>query len=249
MSVAVRIFFGAHSYPPAYWQQGDRGDGGTMALMHAPRTETGTRQDSRAGPGTDPIAELVRLQDTLDLGRHRVELLEGRLIVSPAPVFLHDRAVMWLHRQFLEVCDANGWFLSARAGLDLPPTRERIEPDMQILREPDQIPDDESYLPVRHALLVAEVVSPSSVREDREVKPRSCALAGVPFYLLVDRHVEPFTVTLFSGPGKKGYSKSNPVAVGGKLRVPEPFGIALDTSGLPPPRAAANQGTAGTPKT
>ena len=96
-------------------------------------------------------------------------------------------------------------------------------------------------MPARHALLVAEVVSPSSVREDREVKPRSCALAGVRFYLLVDRHVEPVTVTLFTEPREKGYAKAESVAVGGKLRIPEPFGITLDTSALPLPRLAPSQ--------
>jgi Uma2 family endonuclease len=98
-------------------------------------------------------------------------------------------------------------------------------------------------------IFIAEVVSASSVREDREVKPRSCALAGIPFYLLIDRYAEPGTVTLHSKPGETGYSKAYPVSIGGKLRISEPFGITLDTSGLPLPRPAANQGTARTPKT
>jgi Uma2 family endonuclease len=140
-----------------------------------------------------------------------------------------------------EVSKAKGLVVSNVSGLELPPTRERIEPDVLVLQEPGQLPGEESYMPARHALLVAEVVSPSSVREDREVKPRSCGLAGVPFYLLVDRHVEPVTVTLFTEPGEKGYANAESVAVGGKLRIPEPFGITLDTSALPLPRPASSQ--------
>ena len=69
----------------------------------------------------------------------------------------------------------------------------------------------------------------------------SCARAGIPFYLLVDRFAEPMAVTLFSEPGKEGYGKAESVTAGpggGKLAVPEPFGITIDTSTLPPIRAA-----------
>jgi Uma2 family endonuclease len=186
----------------------------------------------------DDIAELRELQDALDLPGHRVELLEGRLVVSPAPIHWHNRAVMWLIGQFSEVCEARDWFQSGHSGLELPPTQERIEPDLLILRDAGQLPDEESYLPVRPVLLVAEVVSRSSKREDREVKPRGCALAGIPFYLLVDRYVdgEPVTVTLYGDPGEGGYASTDAVAHGGKLAIPDPFGMILDTSALPLPR-------------
>ena len=82
-------------------------------------------------------------------------------------------------------------------------------------------------------MLVVEVISRSSIREDREVKPHACALAGVPFYLLVDRFATPTTVSLFSEPGEGGYARIDPVNVGEKLQIPAPFDITLDTASLP----------------
>ena len=77
----------------------------------------------------------------------------------------------------------------------------------------------------KYAILVSEVVSPASKRTDRELKRRSYAKAGIPFYLLVDRFVQPMTITLFSEPVKGDYAKSDVVPAGpggGKLYVPDP---------------------------
>jgi Uma2 family endonuclease len=138
----------------------------------------------------------------------------------------------------------HGWDQTPGSDLELAPTREIIEPDQVIIKDPDAIADGESVVPLDHVLLVSEVVSPSSIRTDREVKPVSCANAGVPFYLLVDRFTEPMTVTLFSEPGKDGYGKAVSVPAGpggGKLVLPEPFGITIDASTLPEFRAAKAQ--------
>jgi hypothetical protein len=85
-------------------------------------------------------------------------------------------------------------------------------------------------------LLVAEVVSPSSIRIGREVKPSACARAGIPLYLLVDRFTDPLSVTLYSEPGDQGYAVGTTVGFGEKLCIPAPFDITLDTSALPLPR-------------
>jgi DNA-binding transcriptional ArsR family regulator len=82
-------------------------------------------------------------------------------------------------------------------------------------------------------ILVAEVISRSSIREDREVKPRACALAGIPLYVVVDQFTSPVTVSLFSVPGPDGYSAINSVPVGQKLHIPDPFDVPLDTGSLP----------------
>jgi Uma2 family endonuclease len=101
-------------------------------------------------------------------------------------------------------------------------------------RESGRDPIDE-LLALSHVLLVAEVISPSGVREEREVKPRACALAGIPFYLLVDRLTNPLTVTVQTKPGKGGYAETHSVPVGAKLVLPEPIAFTLDTSILPLP--------------
>jgi hypothetical protein len=68
------------------------------------------------------------------------------------------------------------------------------------------------------------------------VKPRICARAGIPLYLLIDRFTEPFSVTLLSQPRDDGDAKADTVIVGEKLRLPAPFDVTIDTSTLPLPR-------------
>jgi Uma2 family endonuclease len=187
-------------------------------------------------PEPVPVQGLRDLRDRIDTGRHRrAEIIDGELIVSPVPVFWHERACRWLVRSVDEVRDGNDWFPDTAGEIDLPPTGDLIEPDLMILRDASTVPDLESLRPLDRVLLAAEVISASSIRRDREVKPRACALAGIPLYLLVDRFTKPVTISLHSEPGANGYAKVNTVTAGEKLRIPTPFDLTLDTSSLPLP--------------
>jgi Uma2 family endonuclease len=81
-------------------------------------------------------------------------------------------------------------------------------------------------------LLVAEVVSPSSRRRDRMAKPRAYAQGRLPLYLLIDQLADPATVTLFSDPAESFYQTCSAAAADQALRLPEPFGVSLDTRRL-----------------
>ena len=187
-------------------------------------------------PEPDPVQDLLDLRNEIDTGHHRAEVIEGQLVVSPIPVFWHEKVCRWLERSFDGVCETNDWFADRAGEIELPPTGDLIEPDLMILRDPNTIPDLESLRPLDRVLLAAEVISASSVRADRRVKPRVCALAGIPFYLLVDRFTKPVTISLHSGPGPDGYTKVNTVTAGEKLPIPAPFDLTLDTSALPLPK-------------
>jgi Uma2 family endonuclease len=210
-----------------------RGDGEIMVVMEVPRT-------SLRAAGDEGLAELEELFWKLDLGpRHRVELLEGQIVVSPKAAYWHERVVTRLGRGFDAVCVANGWEPTPGADLVLSPTRDIIQPDFLIVRDPSAFSTVESVVPIAQVLLVSEICSPSSLRADREVKPLSCAKAGIPFYLLVDRFTQPMTISLMSEPGDQGYRKVQTVHAGpdgGKLHVPEPFAIAIDAATVPAPR-------------
>jgi Uma2 family endonuclease len=205
-----------------------------MGLMHAERRAPATP----SGADAVPITHLLELRERIEgeVGRCKVEVLDGRIIVSPMPVLWHARVCQWLYEALRDISRQNGWFTDVGAELELPPARDRIEPDLVILRDAGQLPNLESLRPLSHVLLVVEVISPSSIREDREDKPRSCARAGIPLYLLIDRLVAPMTVTLLREPGKDGYVKRDAVEFGGKLNIPDPFALTLDTSTLPLPR-------------
>ena len=183
----------------------------------------------------EPYEGLRDLRERIDTGHHRAEIIGGALIVSPVPVFWHERVCQWLMRSFLEACDANDWFADGHGEIELPPTGDVICPDFMILRDASTVPDLESTRPLDRVLLAAEVISSSSIERDRVVKPRACALAGIPLYLLVDRFTKPVTVSLYSEPGEDGYGEVTTVTAGEKLHLPAPFNLTLDTSSLPLP--------------
>jgi Uma2 family endonuclease len=169
---------------------------------------------------------------------HRVEMLQGRIVMNAAPVRWHGRVSSWLARQFDPACLANGWEQYSDGDLLLPLHREISRPDQIIVSDPHSFTDLESAIPARYVLLVSEIVSASSAADDRQGKRLSYAQAGIPFYLLVDRFAEPWTLTLFSEPAERDYSTSTAVTAGpagGVLRIPAPFAFALDASTMPAP--------------
>ncbi len=81
-------------------------------------------------------------------------------------------------------------------------------------------------------LLVAEVVSPSSQRQDRVAKLRAYAQGRVPLYLLIDPVADPATVTLFSEPGSGGHGSRASARADGTLQLPPPFPVKLEAKRL-----------------
>jgi Uma2 family endonuclease len=192
-----------------------------------------------AMPGTDleaaaarEFAELERLWYEVDWPPGtRVELIDGELVVSPASSVWHSAAVYSLTVALIRVAERRQWVIHTNLTARISPTRERLIPDLMVAPK-DAPPFGECELLSSGALLVAEVVSPWSQRRDREVKPRAYAQGGVPLYLLIDRFASPPAVTLFSQPGGDGYGQRLAAAADEPLRLPKPFGIALDTARL-----------------
>jgi Uma2 family endonuclease len=178
------------------------------------------------------FAELERLWYELEPPPGtRVELIGGELVVSPTGSVWHSEAVYSLTVALVRVAERHEWVNHTNLTAHIPLTRERLIPDLMVAPK-DAPPFGECELLASGALLVAELVSPWSRRRDREVKPRAYAQGGVPLYLLIDRFANPPAVTLFSQPGEGGYGKRQVAAAGEPLRLPKPFGIALDTGRL-----------------
>jgi Uma2 family endonuclease len=204
-----------------------------MMVMAAPRKRNPVWEE--VPQELDPVQDLLDVREHIGTGHRRAEIIEGQLVVSPMPVIWHEKACLWLVLSFIEACTANDWLPDTAGEIQLPPTEDLIEPDFMILRDSSTLPDLESRRPLDRVLLVAEVISASSVRADREVKPGACALAGIPLYLLVDRFTKPVTLWLYSEPGENGYAKVQTVIAGEKLHVPAPVDLTLDTSSMPVP--------------
>jgi Uma2 family endonuclease len=209
-----------------------------MAIMEVPRTRSAGRSVSRSVPPLEPgtVDDLLRFREQFGEEYRRDEIIEGLLVVGPLATRWHQLAIKWLLRSLQSLCDEKGWEAADPAEIELPQNRDRIQPDVVVFRDADSLPLMDNLMPLDHVLLVAEVVSPSSIRIDREVKPSACARAGIPLYLLVDRFTDPLSVTLYSEPGDQGYAVGTTVGFGEKLCIPAPFDITLDTSALPLPR-------------
>lgn len=177
------------------------------------------------------LADLEEIWAALDIPGHRVELIDGQLIVSPSASLSHSSAIDRLIDALIDVKREHGWRFHTNLTVHVAETRERLIPDLMIA--PQDAPGfGENELLADGLLLVVEVVSPSSRRQDRVAKPHAYAQGRIPLYLLVDQIAEPAAVTLFSDPADDGYRACRPASAGTILRLPEPFGIDISAAAL-----------------
>lgn len=133
----------------------------------------------KTGPGPAPLTveDLRRMPDD----GQRYELVDGRLDVSPAPVFLHSRVESRLSVHLgvmapVECEVVNGPGIDFNADR----THHRI-PDLVVIRAEDA---EGPYL-TRPPLLAVEVVSPESVLRDHHTKKHEYAAFGIPSYWVI----------------------------------------------------------------
>jgi Uma2 family endonuclease len=112
---------------------------------------------------------------------HRYELLDGILLVSPAPRPLHQRAAFELAVRLRETCpDGLEVFM---APLDVVLAEDTVlEPDVLAARQADLTDRDLPAVP----LLAVEVLSPSTRRIDLLLKHSRLEAAGCPAYWVID---------------------------------------------------------------
>jgi Uma2 family endonuclease len=112
---------------------------------------------------------------------NRYEVIDGVLLVTPAPRRVHQRAVarlqfaleLWISGQDI------GELLSSPADLELEPD-DLVQPDIFIC------PVGKDWTDVRSLVLAVEILSPSTERYDRGRKRRYFSHVGVPEYWIVD---------------------------------------------------------------
>jgi Uma2 family endonuclease len=119
----------------------------------------------------------------------RYELLDGELLVTPAPGWLHQMAIQELTVILRDYCDREPIGIVVNSPSDL-----ELEPGT--ITQPDIFVVPNSLLPVtdehmgwdrvKALVLAVEVISPSSVRTDRVRKREFYLDAGVPEYWVVD---------------------------------------------------------------
>ena len=125
------------------------------------------------------------LQDLPDDG-NRYEVVDGELLVTPAPSWAHQRAVLMLARRLEDYLAMYpvGEVLIAPADIPFSPSR-LDQPDVFVVplvngKRPNRFED------VRRLLLAAEVLSASTARADRVTKRVMLRDESVPEYWVID---------------------------------------------------------------
>ncbi len=116
----------------------------------------------------------------------RYEVIAGELLMTPAPSFPHQEAVLILVRALTEYLERTKAGHAAFSPADLTPEPGAlVQPDAFVVglvagRRPRDWHD------IDRLLLAIEVLSPSTARADRTIKRRLFQRASVPEYWIVD---------------------------------------------------------------
>ncbi|MET9377180.1 Uma2 family endonuclease [Streptomyces sp. NPDC002992] len=160
----------------------------------------------------------------------QIELINGRILVTPAPDGDHSEASRVVARQIIRARD-DLWLYEER-GLAIPAYRAgrarvdgAVAPDGYFRGQP-------SWADPSGVLLAVEVTSggEADAEVDRMDKRDAYAQAGLPVYLLIDRHRGEAVVHWEPSGGR--YQHEARAVFGAKIPLPEPFGFDLDTSEL-----------------
>jgi len=139
-------------------------------------------------------AEVDRLVDERPGYTPRYELIDGELLVTPAPSHRHQRIIFRLAQLLAPYLAEHriGEIFLGPAELPLV-MGERYEPDLFVIPLVDgrRAPD---VLELTQALLICETLSPGSSRHDRITKRRAFQRNAVPEYWIIDGDAEAFEV-------------------------------------------------------
>jgi Uma2 family endonuclease len=152
-----------------------------------------------------------------DDGR-RYELIDGLLVVSPAPRWRHQHAQGELHFILRSVCPREFTVftpIDVRGG-----PRTSVQPDLSVVRDADLVSEKFLSVPV----LAVEILSPSTAAVDRLLKRDVYADLGVASYWMVDLDDPSVTVLALA---RDGYAEQACIRGDETLAVTEPFPAAF----------------------
>ncbi|MGW6455434.1 Uma2 family endonuclease [Streptomyces sp. NPDC055078] len=171
-------------------------------------------------------SQLSRFEDMFP--GYRTEIVEGNIVLSPLRPF-HNRTLLEVWGQLEPQLGAE-WGLMSDVAV---PFSEGFEfcPDLAAIPVKERDRNLTSY-PADLIELAIEVVSPSSIRNDYEIKDRQYAARGIANYLIFDPNKGQL-VTRWN-PGPTGYLGTDTFPYGETVTVRTTLGeLKIDTSGLP----------------
>jgi Uma2 family endonuclease len=160
----------------------------------------------------------------------RIEIIDGAIIVNPAPRRLHQNICRRLANA-LEAACGPGHTVSTDVDLrlrDIPLLNRR--PDAVLY---DASLPDEAVLRPEHCTLVVEVMSPGSVTTDQTDKPAEYAAARITHYWRVEHDPAEKALSVFCyrlDPTTGAYASAGVHT--GKLIVTDPVAVTIDLNTL-----------------
>ncbi|GIF66850.1 hypothetical protein Ais01nite_48850 [Asanoa ishikariensis] len=166
--------------------------------------------------------------DFFQLGEtpNRIELIDGSLLVSPAPSKRHQHLSLQLAVAFNAAARAGGLVVYEAVNVRLK-TNRIVIPDL-VVADTDH---EGSVVEAGEVKLVCEIVSPSNAVTDRVTKMNLYADAGIQGYLLVERDDSGLLLRMFRLEGEH-YVLSAEARSGQVLRLEDPVSLDLEVDRL-----------------
>ncbi|MBA3798540.1 MAG: Uma2 family endonuclease [Geodermatophilaceae bacterium] len=174
---------------------------------------------TRMGTVASSPFSVADLEGMPDDGR-RYELIDGQLLVSPAPGLRHQAMALALYRLLDDACPDDLFVLAAPFAVRTDLSNE-LQPDVLIARR-DEL--TEKNLPAAPALAV-EVLSPSGRLIDLNLKRAAYERMGTPSYWILDPEVPDLLVLELDPPGT--YQEVARVAGAEGFSATQPFEVRV----------------------
>jgi Uma2 family endonuclease len=161
---------------------------------------------------------------------HRVEILQGRLIVTPPADVSHALSLTWLTVAFENAGVREAGLRQVQAvGVWLPTGPDDYSiPDLSVVEADvkDAHVQKNCYAP--HVFRMVLEVTSSNWADDLGAKVEDYAQAGIPAYIVVDRKHD--VVLVYTDPRRGEYKTQVPYKRGQSVPVPDSVGVTLDLS-------------------
>jgi Uma2 family endonuclease len=163
------------------------------------------------------VADLEAMPDD----GNRYELIDGMLIVTPAPGWSHQEMALSLAVEMRGACPRELRVLVAPFAVQTAFDSE-VQPDVIVARYTDLTARNLPAAPV----LAVEVLSHSTALHDRNTKKAHYQRIGVASYWLLDP-AEPGALTAFELDGAGAYREVGHVVGDGEFRAERPFPVTI----------------------